>query len=140
MGLSESRRFFLFERLVAPVRPQIFFSRTIEKLGRMCDQIGRTLEPWTRQCSFRKIFSAREIVPLVQHINQLFEPVFFHCAHGHHVFCYTIRNCVCYIFASLYGTTAPKDDTIRLLFGSSPVRAAASCGRTAGKTLLLRSF
>ena len=46
MGLSESQSFFLFERLFAPVRPQIFFSRTIEKLGRMCDQIGRTLEPW----------------------------------------------------------------------------------------------
>ena len=47
MGLSESQSFFLFEPLVAPVRPQIFFSRTIEKLGRMCDQIGRTLEPWS---------------------------------------------------------------------------------------------
>ncbi len=31
--------FFFLERLVAPVRPQISFSRTIEKLG-------RTLEPW----------------------------------------------------------------------------------------------
>ncbi len=26
-------------------RPQIFFSGTLEKLGRTCDQIGRTLEP-----------------------------------------------------------------------------------------------
>ena len=42
--LSELHVFFL-ERLVAPVRPQIFFSRTSEKIGRMCDQIGRTLEP-----------------------------------------------------------------------------------------------
>lgn len=38
------RLFFSLERLVA-VRPQIFLSRTIEKLGHMCDRIGRTLEP-----------------------------------------------------------------------------------------------
>ncbi len=38
-------RFFLYKKKVASVRPQIFFSRTIEKLGRMCDQIGHTLEP-----------------------------------------------------------------------------------------------
>ncbi len=37
--------FFFLERLVAQVRSQIFFSRTIEKLGRTCDQIGCTLEP-----------------------------------------------------------------------------------------------
>ncbi len=37
---------YFLERLVAQVRPQIFFSRTLEKLGRTCDQIGRTLEPW----------------------------------------------------------------------------------------------
>ncbi len=36
---------FFLEWLDAPVRPQIFFSRTLEKLGRTCDQIGRTLEP-----------------------------------------------------------------------------------------------
>ncbi len=42
----ESRRLFFFgEWLDAPVRPTFFFSRTLEKLGRMCDQIGRTLEP-----------------------------------------------------------------------------------------------
>ncbi len=29
----------------APVRPRIFVSRTREKLGCTCDQIGRTLEP-----------------------------------------------------------------------------------------------
>ncbi len=34
------------EWLDAPVRPGIFVSRTREKLGRTCDQIGRTLEPW----------------------------------------------------------------------------------------------
>ncbi len=27
------------------MRPTFFFSRTLEKLGRTCDQIGRTLEP-----------------------------------------------------------------------------------------------
>ncbi len=27
------------------MRLKFFFSRTLEKLGRMCDQIGRTLEP-----------------------------------------------------------------------------------------------
>ncbi len=45
--VSESR-IFLFsflEWLDAPVRPGIFVSRTREKLGRTCDQIGRTLEP-----------------------------------------------------------------------------------------------
>ncbi len=39
--------FYFLERLVALVRPQIYFSRTLEKLGRTCDQIGRTLEPYT---------------------------------------------------------------------------------------------
>ncbi len=29
------------------MRPGIFVSRTREKLGRTCDQIGRTLEPCT---------------------------------------------------------------------------------------------
>ncbi len=29
------------------MRPGIFVSRTREKLGRTCDQIGRTLEPFT---------------------------------------------------------------------------------------------
>ncbi len=45
--VSESRiLFFSFlEWLDAPVRPGIFVSRTREKLGRTCDQIGRTLEP-----------------------------------------------------------------------------------------------
>ncbi len=28
------------------MRPGIFVSCTREKLGRTCDQIGRTLEPW----------------------------------------------------------------------------------------------
>ncbi len=37
--------FSFFEWLDAPVRPGIFVSRTREKLGRTCDQIGRTLEP-----------------------------------------------------------------------------------------------
>ncbi len=38
--------FFSFlEWLDAPVRPGIFVSRTREKLGCTCDQIGRTLEP-----------------------------------------------------------------------------------------------
>ncbi len=44
---TQSRGYFiLFSRirLVALVRPQIFFSRTLEKLGHTCDQIGRTLE------------------------------------------------------------------------------------------------
>ncbi len=44
----ESRRlffFFFFKWLDAPVRPTLFFSRTLEKLGCTCDQIGRTLEP-----------------------------------------------------------------------------------------------
>ncbi len=46
--VSESRiLFFSFlEWLDAPVRPGIFVSRTREKLGCTCDQIGRTLEPW----------------------------------------------------------------------------------------------
>ncbi len=45
-GDSVAYTFFsLLERLVA----QVFFSRTLEKLGRTCDQIGRTLEPW--RCS-----------------------------------------------------------------------------------------
>ncbi len=45
--VSESRiLFFSFlEWLDAPVRPGIFVSRTREKLGCTCDQIGRTLEP-----------------------------------------------------------------------------------------------
>ncbi len=45
--VSESRiLFFSFlEWLDAPVRPGIFVSHTREKLGRTCDQIGRTLEP-----------------------------------------------------------------------------------------------
>ncbi len=44
--LRVAKTFFsVLERLVAQVCPQIFFSRTLEKLGRMCDQIGRTLEP-----------------------------------------------------------------------------------------------
>lgn len=39
--------FFAFhEQLVAPVRPEIFFSRTMEKLGLICDHFGHTLEPW----------------------------------------------------------------------------------------------
>ncbi len=42
--LSESQRLFFFLRN-EPVQPQIFFDRTIEKLGHTCDQIGRTLEP-----------------------------------------------------------------------------------------------
>ncbi len=37
--------FFFLERLVAEVHPQIFVSRTLEKLGRTYDQIGHTLEP-----------------------------------------------------------------------------------------------
>ncbi len=37
--------FFSLEKLVAPVQPQIAFSRTIEKLDRMCDLIGHTPEP-----------------------------------------------------------------------------------------------
>ncbi len=45
--------FSVLERLVAQVRPQIVFSHTLEKLGRTCDQIGRTLEPWAR--GLRKI-------------------------------------------------------------------------------------
>ncbi len=41
-----SRGYFYFlEWLDAPVRPGIFVSRTREKLGCTCDQIGRTLEP-----------------------------------------------------------------------------------------------
>ncbi len=45
--VSESRiLFFSFlEWLDATVRPGIFVSHTREKLGRTCDQIGRTLEP-----------------------------------------------------------------------------------------------
>ncbi len=45
--VSESRRLFFsfLEWLDAPVRPRVFVSRTREKLGRTCDQIGRTLEP-----------------------------------------------------------------------------------------------
>ncbi len=31
------------------MRPGIFVSRTREKLGRTCDQIGRTLEPCNNQ-------------------------------------------------------------------------------------------
>ncbi len=53
--VSESRiLFFSFlEWLDAPVRPGIFVSRTREKLGCTCDQIGRTLEPcpWPYSCS-----------------------------------------------------------------------------------------
>ncbi len=46
--VSESRILFfsVLEWLDAPVRPGIFVSRTREKLGCTCDQIGRTLEPW----------------------------------------------------------------------------------------------
>ncbi len=44
--LSRGYFFFSFlEWLDAPVRPGIFVSRTREKLGCTCDQIGRTLEP-----------------------------------------------------------------------------------------------
>ncbi len=47
--------FFSFlEWLDAPVRPGIFVSRTREKLGRTCDQIGRTLEPWYIYCCYYK--------------------------------------------------------------------------------------
>ncbi len=41
--------FFFCKWLDAPVRPTFFFSRTLEKLGRTCDQIGRTLEPCFRR-------------------------------------------------------------------------------------------
>ncbi len=44
--LSRGYFFSFLEWLDAPVRPGIFVSRTREKLGRTCDQIGRTLEPW----------------------------------------------------------------------------------------------
>ncbi len=45
--LSRGYFFFSFlEWLDAPVRPGIFVSRTRGKLGRTCDQTGRTLEPW----------------------------------------------------------------------------------------------
>ncbi len=37
--------FFFFFSNCWSVRPQIFFCRTLDKLGRTCDQIGRTLEP-----------------------------------------------------------------------------------------------
>ncbi len=43
--LSRGDFCFFLEWLDAPVRPKFFFSRTPEKLGRTCDQIGRTLEP-----------------------------------------------------------------------------------------------
>ncbi len=46
--------FFSLEWLDAPVRPGIFVSRTREKLGCTCDQIGRTLEPWW--CQQQSIF------------------------------------------------------------------------------------
>ncbi len=35
------------------MRLKFFFSRTLEKLGRTCDQIGRTLEP----CNSRAVFN-----------------------------------------------------------------------------------
>ncbi len=41
--LSRGYFFSFLEWLDAPVRPGIFVSRTREKLGRTCDQIGRTL-------------------------------------------------------------------------------------------------
>ncbi len=45
--LSRGYFFISFlEWLDALVRPGIFVSRTREKLGCTCDQIGRTLEPW----------------------------------------------------------------------------------------------
>ncbi len=37
--------FYFLERLVAQLDLRVFFSRTIEKLGLTCDQIGHTLEP-----------------------------------------------------------------------------------------------
>ncbi len=53
--LSRGYFFFSFlEWLDAPVRPGIFVSRTREKLGCTCDQIGRTLEP----CSLLDHFCA----------------------------------------------------------------------------------
>ncbi len=46
LWVAETFFFFFFCKwLDAPVRPTFFFSRTLEKLGRTCDQIGRTLEP-----------------------------------------------------------------------------------------------
>ncbi len=39
--------FVLFSRMAGRTSAtKVFFSRTLEKLGRTCDQIGRTLEPW----------------------------------------------------------------------------------------------
>ena len=41
----------------APVQPRIFFSRTIKYFGRICDQIGHTLEPCSAT-SVKMFFSA----------------------------------------------------------------------------------
>ncbi len=49
--LSRGYFFSFLEWLDAPVRPGIFVSRTREKLGHTCDQIGHTLEPCTATLS-----------------------------------------------------------------------------------------
>ncbi len=55
--LSRGHFFFSFLKwLDAPVRPGIFVSRTREKLGRTCDQIGRTLEPCVNAARYIYIY------------------------------------------------------------------------------------
>ena len=61
-GDFQSRRGFLFLNSWLHRCNLIFFSRTIEKLGRMCDQIGRTLEPWG---SLVTVICGSHLLPLV---------------------------------------------------------------------------
>ncbi len=54
-----SRRDFSFflEWLDAPVRPQIFFCRTLEKLGHTCDQIGHSSITWVSPAILKTFYS-----------------------------------------------------------------------------------
>ncbi len=62
-GVSET--FFFLERLDAPVRPQIFVSRTLEILG-------RTLEPcYKQQCHLENIKVSRHISGAIEAETQL---------------------------------------------------------------------
>ncbi len=48
------------------MRPGIFVSRTREKLGRTCDQVGRTLEP----CNLF-IFVDINLLKVGEHVNMV---------------------------------------------------------------------
>ena len=56
-GMMQLRRKFIFSpgQRQVPVRPIKNISRTLKYFGRMCDQIGRTLEPWHMFSNSKKI-------------------------------------------------------------------------------------